>query len=366
MNNALQKGFFANIGRLFKRPQSSFSTDSINGFIVLEGLSQFDAIQIATSDAILIKNATLDETKKILHSIRSAKQREVYLKPVFLQSRGIYEQLGEQVDGLCATKGQLESIKNKALKINAWSQRLKVDATNRDIKSNILVKTVQYLYTREALVLKPYPSKESPIDYSFPFINSFFSETDNLDLIKLLETGVIEEWLTKATEATTVVDGKTIEINDYTLTLAGEDLARSGYYEINKENQALPEGILPILPFKNKVAEALKTANQQSYLIKFNLINHNLSFLSTKAQEELARDCVKYLQKINTKEASISFTPDSNLWLLLPNSNDELAIDKAEFLFGKLKQMLRGILDINQPLLELNMYKVADCIPKII
>ena len=241
------------------------------------------------------------------------------------------------------------------------------EVLNRDVQSNVLRKTVQYLYTREKTNLSPYASEASNINYAFPFVNSLFPTNKSLAIAQILETGVIEEWLEKEVVDTIKIGVAKIKINKFTITFAGEQLAKFGYY-VAPKTIGLPEGILGLVPFQKLVQQELahiQKNQHQSFLLELGLIQKNLTFLTPKAQAELALDCLIYLQKNGIANAHFGFTPSNQLWLLLTDLTEETAITTAKKAFADLQKMLRSVLDASHSLLELNMFKVQGCLPEI-
>ena len=366
MNYTLQNHFLTKIGRFFNRTTTAVATTEKTNFFHLNHISQFDIIKIAKADALIIGDTDITTAQELLQVIRSANQRMIYLKPVFITSLALYESLKHQVDGWYQPSNMQQLIAT-ATSINARTKELESDATNRDAKSNVLRKTVQYLYTREKAKLSPYASEASNINYTFPFINSLFPASKSLEVAQILETGVIEEWLEKEVVDTVKIGVANIEINKFTITFAGEQLAKFGYY-VAPKTIGLPEGILGLVPFQKLVQQELAQVQQnqhQSFLLELGLIQKNLTFLTAKAQEELALDCLIYLQKNGVANAQFGFTPTNQLWLLLPDFTEERAISTAKKAFADLQKMLRSILDSSQSLLELNMFKVQECLPEI-
>lgn len=127
---------------------------------------------------------------------------------------------------------------------------------------------------------------------------------------------------------------------------------------------ALPTGILEIAPFKESVKEELELGNQ-SFLLKLGLNKENCSFLSEKKQKDLALDCVKLLQKSGIGAKSLAFSPTGKFWVLLANKSEQSAITTANVAFKLVQKLLRAELDAHQSLLDLNMYKIQDCLPEI-
>ncbi len=133
---------------------------------------------------------------------------------------------------------------------------------------------------------------------------------------------------------------------------------------IQRNQDALPSGILAIAPFKESVKEELELGNQ-SFLLKLGLNKENCSFLSEKKQKDLALDCVKLLQKSGIGAKSLAFSPTGKFWVLLANKSEQSAITTANVAFKIVQKLLRAELDVHQSLLDLNMYKIQDCLPEI-
>jgi len=366
MNYTLQNHFLAKIGRLFTRTSTPTSTTEKANFFFLESVEQFDIAKIAAAEAVIIQPTDLTTAQTLLQVIRSANQRMVYLKPIFISSLALYESLKHQVDGWYQPT-DTQQLMATATSINKRMKALASDATNRDTKSNVLRKTVQYLYTRQGNNLTPYLSATTTTDYIYPFVSNLTSISKQLAVTQLLEIGVVEEWLERQVIDTVTIGAETIEINEFKITFAGEQLAKFGYY-IAPKTIGLPEGILGLAPFQKLIEQELVVTQQnqhQSFLLKLGLIQKNLAFLTPQAQEELALDCLLYLQKSGIDNAHYGFTPSHQLWLLLPDLSDKAAIEIAEKAFSSLQKMLREILDSTQPLLELNMFRLQDQLPVI-
>ena len=132
----------------------------------------------------------------------------------------------------------------------------------------------------------------------------------------------------------------------------------------SSQQDTLPKGILAIAPFKQLVKEELTIGNQ-SFLVKFALNKANCAFLSDKKQIDIALDCVKLLYKNGLDAKSFAFSPTGQFWVLLSNKPEKLAIAKANVAFKMVQKLLREELDVHQSLIELDMYKIQDCLPEI-
>lgn len=130
----------------------------------------------------------------------------------------------------------------------------------------------------------------------------------------------------------------------------------------------LPVGILPIDSFQqlvDKEKAQIQKTNHNSFILQLNLIHKNCGFLKEEAQKILALDCLKHLQKNGLGNLDLGFSDSGKLWLLLCNSDESIAINNAKTAFNLLRKFLRAELDIQLPLVELNMYKVNCPMPII-
>lgn len=132
----------------------------------------------------------------------------------------------------------------------------------------------------------------------------------------------------------------------------------------------LPTGILPITSFRKLVMiekTESRTIHLESFVLQLNLIHKNCKFLTEEGRKILALDCLKYLQKkdLGPGNVQLGFGKTGKLWLLFPNLDEQLAIHKAKTAFNILRKFLRKELDIQLPLIELNMYKIDGYLPAI-
>lgn len=111
---------------------------------------------------------------------------DVYLTPIFLQSLPLFGELAPHVDGLY-NANQIDWIKESAADINRKIKQVKLNASNTNFQSALLLKTSQFLFTRSQKILTPYRTRASNIGYGFPFLSSFYSSTEHVKLVRSLE-----------------------------------------------------------------------------------------------------------------------------------------------------------------------------------
>ncbi|MEM6320540.1 MAG: hypothetical protein AAF960_22920 [Bacteroidota bacterium] len=364
MNTTLSENLLSKIGNWFAKPK--IRRINLPDFTFLENLEDISFKTIAKRNGIIIGHTDEVTTKSIIRTLRTCNDRNVFLKPIFLESLTLYEILENQVDGVFKFS-QLVQIRAKSNQICAYIDHLHINPSEKDAVANCLVKTTQFLYTRNVDKLVPYPSAFSNITYAYPLINGFFPIDCNLDLAKILETGVLQQWLSKTAVDRINFGEATIEINQFSLTLAGVQFAKYGYGQPPKSLE-LPEGILSIEPFQEKVQQVFTEATQDTptrFVLQLALDAKNCAFLTEKTRKNLALDCLKWLQESSDSATTFGFSPQENLWLLLPNLSEKMAIQKAEMVFKTLQYRLREVLDIPHSLFELKMFKVGEEMPMI-
>lgn len=126
----------------------------------------------------------------------------------------------------------------------------------------------------------------------------------------------------------------------------------------------LPMQTLDLAVFQAIVASESKLTNS-SFLVEMSLDQSNCAFLTDADQRDLAIDCLKAVLNIGLAENAFTFGPSHKIWLLYTNVSANMAINKANLAFQRAQKLVREELDFHQPLLELNMYKIQDCIPEI-
>lgn len=155
------------------------------------------AVQLHEPSCLFASSIIIDSDreaviKKILRILRSSNEPEMYLKPVFLKSLRVPQYLVNQTDGIITNERLMEVVK-QADQINEKIEDIKAGTINLEFKSAVLLKALQYSYTRNQS-FKPFADRFSKIGYSFPFLSSFCDSDEHLRLSKLLETSAMEDY----------------------------------------------------------------------------------------------------------------------------------------------------------------------------
>ena len=130
------------------------------------------------------------------------------------------------------------------------------------------------------------------------------------------------------------------------------------------ERNPLPIGMVEFSAFKEMVALESSLSNS-CFLIEMRLNQVNCAFLNNEYRRDLAIDCLKKVIGMGLSEKAFSFSPSDRIWLLYTNVSAESAITKAKVAFLQVQKLLREELDFHQSLVDLHMYKLANCMPDI-
>ena len=130
------------------------------------------------------------------------------------------------------------------------------------------------------------------------------------------------------------------------------------------ETNPLPIGIVAFSAFKEMVALESSLSNS-CFLIEMRLNEINCAFLTNEYRRDLTIDCLKEVIGIGLSEKAFSFSPSDRIWLLYTNVSADSAINKAKLAFLQVQKSLRKELDFHQSLVDLHLYKLANCMPDI-
>ncbi|WP_235297010.1 TackOD1 domain-containing metal-binding protein [Portibacter marinus] len=152
------------------------SYDHLHLKVVSDPLS-VNLINLHAIDGIVIKNNDHISVRKILYQIRSKNDPEIYLKPIYLDSRKLFKKLGQEVDGYIM-EGINPLNSSAGTEIRERIKHIQNDVSIiQDYNDRMIVKSLQYAYTRET-GLYPYRDRSSSIGYHFPFLSSVVSDKD--------------------------------------------------------------------------------------------------------------------------------------------------------------------------------------------
>lgn len=160
-----------------------------------------------------------------------------------------------------------------------------------------------------------------------------------------------------------------IQLNTESSDSIAVDVANTETYTTINNNSKFATNPLPIgtadVSAFNTIVEKESTLSNSSFIIELRLNKGNCSFLTDTAQKDLAIDCLKTVVKTGLSAKAYTFSPSHKIFLLYTNVSAETVINKANKIFRQVQKMLRAELDSHQSLMELNIYKVQDCVPCI-
>ncbi len=137
-------------------------------------------------DGIIIQSDRPETALSILKKVRAAKEPAAYLKPIFIQSSSMPEQIVQLSDGLL-DEYAIRTTEHKCIQIINRIKTIRAGCQHLDHSQSLVLKTLQYIYTRQQ-PLAPFRDRTSKIGYSFPFLSSFIDERDHLELLNLLQS----------------------------------------------------------------------------------------------------------------------------------------------------------------------------------
>lgn len=166
--------------------------------VVSDNLS-VNLINLHAIDGLIIKTNELKTVRQILNQVRIKNDPSIYLMPIYLDSKTLYQKLGSEVDGY--TIDNLNALNGAS--VNSIQQRIqgiKNDLlTIPDYNHRMIVKALQYAFTREQNLL-PYTDRNSPIGYHLPYISTVLSSQEVVKAFNQLKKLVDRNLLTSKLE----------------------------------------------------------------------------------------------------------------------------------------------------------------------
>lgn len=154
-------------------------------------------------------------------------------------------------------------------------------------------------------------------------------------------------------------------VTEITDALAGDVTTNPSSRHSKFATNPLPTSTLDVAVFRAIVASESKLSNS-SFLVEMSLDQNNCAFLTAEDRRDLTIDCLKEVLTIGLAENAYTFSPTQKIWLLYTNVSPDSAINKANLAFRRAQKLVREELDFHESLVELNMYKIQDCIPDIV
>ncbi|MFK8103082.1 MAG: hypothetical protein AB8G15_11175 [Saprospiraceae bacterium] len=164
-------------------PKVELSNQSMN-FFWIDDACELEDEQVLHSEAIVLNCESDQSVLHILHKLRHMNDKRIYLKPIFLNNRVHEDYIVQQTDGVL-DENPIERIIEKAFRINILSRDVGVFQQNQDYHTKLLLKTLQYLYTRNT-TLHPTRTRKVKIAYAYPYLNSLIEDKESYKTFDLL------------------------------------------------------------------------------------------------------------------------------------------------------------------------------------
>ena len=167
-------------------------------FLLVSHTSELQNEELAYLDGFIIDTDTLTNANDIIYSIRTHKNIQVSLSPLFVNS--IYK-LPKEVAIHTDGDVELNMLSSYIQRVITIKKRIKNLTVPKAISHEKLIqlKTMAFSYSRNK-VLTPITSRESYIGYEFPFISLFYKKNEATSLLRNLEKAVKENSLSVSLE----------------------------------------------------------------------------------------------------------------------------------------------------------------------
>ncbi len=154
-------------------------------FLHIHNSDQLNETELFDTSALILDVKNEQIILKMLRRIRTMRYKSFYLKPVFLAEGEYSSEIIGQTDGILLLD-QLPNILDRVEKINSRIQNIRTVTSKYSFSESLLVKTLQYLYTRKTELI-PFRDRMSALSYCFPFLSGMISREDQVLLLDVLE-----------------------------------------------------------------------------------------------------------------------------------------------------------------------------------
>ncbi len=162
-------------------------------FMHVDTLSQLKERELFDADAMVIESTNVQDVIEMIYQIRNMRFKNFYLKPIFLSHLHFPESIVQQTDGVMDF-ATIESLMAKSASIGSRIREVRTINSRYSFKEAALVKTLQFLYTRNVPLL-PFRDRSAAIGYTFPFLSNLIKAGENHLLLDVLKKGEEEGWL---------------------------------------------------------------------------------------------------------------------------------------------------------------------------
>ncbi|MGV6861906.1 MAG: TackOD1 domain-containing metal-binding protein [Putridiphycobacter sp.] len=166
-------------------------------FYIIEHLDSFNVDELIDYNSIIINGKDESFIRQIVKRIRSHKNPDVYLKPVFLlKNVSIIDPLVNQlVDGTLFSIDQIGFIKKEVEKILTKNNDIQF-TRQISFEAQMIMKTISYMYSRELKYLEPTPYFFSDVNYTYPPLSVNFNHTEEFSIFQIFDQAEYDGILT--------------------------------------------------------------------------------------------------------------------------------------------------------------------------
>lgn len=166
-------------------------------FGIIEANNTFNFEQLMAYDALIVEGSDANYVRFFVKSIRSHRNPEFYLKPVFVLNPRITRDpiVSRMTDGVVLSLEQLNDLAGDVKEIFLKTTQLD-PAVPASFEGKMMKKVFDYLFTRNRSALEPLLDKRSSIGYTWPELSVNFESHEEHKGLQLLEWATKEELFT--------------------------------------------------------------------------------------------------------------------------------------------------------------------------
>ncbi|WP_027419934.1 TackOD1 domain-containing metal-binding protein [Crocinitomix catalasitica] len=159
-----------------------------HSFLHIKHLESLNIEDVKNHSAVIIETRDLDYVRMIVSRIRGNIAPDIYLKPIFLQSRNSINDLVLEnlVDGRISNLDKVASLV-ELVEENLNRVQDLTFANSISFEAQMITKMITLMYTKDQKSLLPIPYIYSSINFAYPLLSVNFSETDEHAVLNILD-----------------------------------------------------------------------------------------------------------------------------------------------------------------------------------
>ena len=183
------KNLESSTNTIVRENEIDFHIINAHGDIKLESLVNCDAIIFRTDRVSLVK----EEIEKI----RRSNLPKLYLKPLFVTTKRVYQRLKGSVDGVVEAS-DLDSVEESLKEILAKTAEIPLTPISNHLShvDQVLLKSMQYMYSRN-INLDAKRTRQAHMGYTYPFVNYLIPDLELHTFLDKVHIATKKNWLTK-------------------------------------------------------------------------------------------------------------------------------------------------------------------------